>query len=135
MLSLLIETTKHTPFFAHYGFYLCAHPEIPSESSMPTATKLTTHIQQTLQELQRQLEVIRATYKWHADLSRHLTPGFGVESQEEHVLQQILDSHWVQGKLQYVIDWNGYIPDKHSWECTEHFRALALLRAFHHAYP
>lgn len=45
----------------------------------------------------------------------------------KYLVHWILNSQLVRGKLQYLVDWEGYAPDKQSWEATKNIHALDLL--------
>ena len=58
-----------------------------------------------------------------------------VEGQEEFLVQAILDSRISHGRLEYLIDWEGYPPSERCWTPSEDVHAPAHIRAFHTSYP
>ena len=62
-------------------------------------------------------------------------PAILVNSQEEYLVQEILDSRFVRGRLKYLIDWVGYPPSERCWIDAVDVHALAKTRDFHRKYP
>lgn len=59
-----------------------------------------------------------------------------VDGQEEHEVEEILDSRSYHGKLQYRIRWKGYGPTDDTWEHAQEVEnSPELIEAFHQKYP
>jgi len=52
-------------------------------------------------------------------------------------VEEILDSRWRGGKLQYLIKWKGQLLEERTWENRDEVikRALRSCREFHKKYP
>ena len=62
-------------------------------------------------------------------------PPIEVEGEEEWEVQEILDSRWYYGRLQYRVKWTGYETDD-SWYNADGFaNSQELTAAFHNRYP
>ncbi|XP_061449381.1 chromo domain-containing protein cec-1-like [Rhineura floridana] len=62
-------------------------------------------------------------------------PPIQVNGEEEFEVAQILDSRRHRGRLQYLIDWQGYSPEERSWEDATQVHAPRLVQRFHQRYP
>ena len=62
-------------------------------------------------------------------------PAILVNSQEEYLVHEILDSRIIRGRLKYLIDWVGYPPSERCWIDATDVHALAKTRDFHRRYP
>jgi reverse transcriptase-like protein/integrase-like protein/chromodomain-containing protein/aspartyl protease len=62
-------------------------------------------------------------------------PPIIVNGQEEFLVNRILDSRRVDDRLQYLIDWVGYLPSARCWEDEENVHAPAKVKQFHADYP
>lgn len=77
---------------------------------------------------------------YHADASpdRHQPPPppITVENQLEFEVKEILDSRIRYGKLQYLVDWDGYDVSERTWEPVAHVaNSPEAVQAFHARYP
>uniref|UniRef100_A0A8C0ILD1 Chromo domain-containing protein n=1 Tax=Chelonoidis abingdonii TaxID=106734 RepID=A0A8C0ILD1_CHEAB len=53
----------------------------------------------------------------------------------EYIIFKVLDSKIEQGKLGYLIDWEGYGPEECTWKLVENIHAPTLVQTFHRSYP
>ena len=59
-----------------------------------------------------------------------------VDSEEEYVVEEILDSRMFRRKLQYLVKWEGYGVENNSWEYSENLNnAAELVADFHARHP
>jgi len=59
-----------------------------------------------------------------------------IDGVEEYVVEEVLDSRIVRGKLKYYVDWEGYTAEERTWEPAEHLTGTPdLVARFHHRYP
>ncbi|KAL0152618.1 hypothetical protein M9458_052341 [Cirrhinus mrigala] len=52
-----------------------------------------------------------------------------------YTVDEILDSRWLGGSLEYLIDWEEYGPEKRSWIAREDVFDPTLLPEFHRSHP
>lgn len=58
-----------------------------------------------------------------------------VEGHKKYIVKQVLNSKHVQGKLYYLVTWEGCGPEEQSWELADHVHAHKLVQAFHQRHP
>ncbi|KAI5608620.1 hypothetical protein C0J50_6594, partial [Silurus asotus] len=58
-----------------------------------------------------------------------------VDQPEVYAVQEVLDSRWRGGRLENLVDWEGYGPEERSWVARQDVLDLALLEVFHTAHP
>ncbi len=59
-----------------------------------------------------------------------------VDGAEEYVVQQVLDSRIIRGRLHYLVQWEGYSYEHNTWEPAENLRhAQTLVMDFHCRHP
>ena len=62
-------------------------------------------------------------------------PAILVENEEEYQVEEVLDSRLSYGRLQYLIDWEGYPPSERCWVNVEDVHAPKMIEMFHTKYP
>jgi RNase H-like domain found in reverse transcriptase/Reverse transcriptase (RNA-dependent DNA polymerase)/Integrase zinc binding domain/Chromo (CHRromatin Organisation MOdifier) domain/Integrase core domain/Retroviral aspartyl protease len=63
-------------------------------------------------------------------------PHVEIDGQIEYVVKEILDSRIRYRKLEYYIDWDGYLPSERTWEPAAHLKhAPRAIAEFHSKYP
>ena len=62
-------------------------------------------------------------------------PGVMVDGHTEWVVERILDRRLQQGKVQYLVKWDGYPDSENTWEPAEHLEAAQQLDAYKVANP
>ena len=60
-----------------------------------------------------------------------LPPPILIEGQEEYLVNKILDSKLVRGRLRYLIDWQDYPPSERCWVPAVDVHAPEKVRRFH----
>ncbi len=63
------------------------------------------------------------------------TPPIIVDGEEAYQVREILDSRRRGGVLQYLIDWEGYGPEEHSWIRSQDILDPNLTNEFHRNHP
>jgi predicted aspartyl protease len=59
-----------------------------------------------------------------------------IEGQEEHLVEEVLDSRRRGRGIQYLVKWEGYDRNENSWEPSRNLpRAQEAIRDFHQAHP
>ena len=59
-------------------------------------------------------------------------PRVEIDGHEEYILKEILDSRIRRTKLEYYIDWEGYLPSERTWEPAENVEnAKEAVNDFH----
>ena len=59
-----------------------------------------------------------------------------VEQEEEHKIEEIVDSRKHHGKLEYLVHWRGYPREEHEWKKTSELKhAQDAIKEFHHKNP
>ncbi|KPI98508.1 PREDICTED: chromobox protein homolog 1-like [Papilio xuthus] len=51
-------------------------------------------------------------------------------SEEEYVVEKVLDKKIVKGKIQYLLKWKGYREDESTWEPVENLDCEELIKTF-----
>ncbi|CAH1645183.1 unnamed protein product [Spodoptera littoralis] len=51
-------------------------------------------------------------------------------SEEEYVVEKVLDKRTVKGKIQYLLKWKGYKEDESTWEPVENLDCEELIKTF-----
>jgi len=55
-----------------------------------------------------------------------------VEGEEEHIVEEILDSRLRRNKLEFLVKWEGYTNENNSWELEDNCRnACNTIAAFY----
>ena len=63
-------------------------------------------------------------------------PEIEIDGETEYEVEEIIDSHLVHGRLQYLIKWKGYTVENNTWEPKTNLKhAQALIRRYHVAHP
>jgi hypothetical protein len=63
-------------------------------------------------------------------------PHVEIEGHEEYEVKEILDSRIRGNRLEYYIDWEGYLPSERTWEPAENVRnAATAVKDFHTRNP
>lgn len=52
-----------------------------------------------------------------------------IQGQEEYIVHKVLNSKIKWGKLWYLIDWDGYSLEEHTWEPAENVHTPILVQA------
>ncbi len=59
-----------------------------------------------------------------------------VDNEMEYEVEEILDSHIKNRRLEYLIHWQGYSIDERTWELSSNVtNALKKVKEFHQRYP
>jgi len=63
-------------------------------------------------------------------------PHIEIDGHDEYIVKEVLDSRIRRNKLEYYIDWEGYLPSERSWEPVENVEhANETVNDFHTKYP
>ena len=54
---------------------------------------------------------------------------------KEYVVEKVLQSQLVDGRLQYLVKWKGYSMDNNTWEPASQFTLKKVLQDFHRHHP
>ena len=59
-----------------------------------------------------------------------------IDGEEEYKVREILGSRIARRRLEYLVDWKGYLEDERTWELVENVSGAAdLVAEFHRRYP
>ena len=58
-----------------------------------------------------------------------------VDGEEHYVVERILDSRFMRGRLQFLVKWEGYGYEENSWVPEQDVTALDKLREFYRVHP
>src|SRR5271169_5410224 len=63
-------------------------------------------------------------------------PHIEIDGHDEYIVKEVLDSRIRRNKLEYYIDWEGYLPSERSWEPVENVEHTnEAVNNFHTKYP
>ena len=71
-----------------------------------------------------------------SQIARPAPPAEIVDGEEEWEVEEIKDSHYSRGQLQYLVHWKGFDVSEDTWEPAKHLtHATELVTEFHSRYP
>ncbi|KAK3537438.1 hypothetical protein QTP70_009972 [Hemibagrus guttatus] len=159
--TLRSSATGMSPFECQFGYTPSLFPEQEVETAVPSAQQFVKRCRQTWKKARLKLLKVSQQYQHQANRRRRsaptLRPGQRVwlstkniplwmESrnppppriiggQPAYTVHRVLDVRQVRGSRQYLVDWEGYGPEEHSWVPSKDILDPKLIQEFHARKP